>query len=197
MRGGAVPDYVAFDYQVIISGDGGRHAAAGRCWTWYEEVLPLRLVAIRVEDKVVVDEHVAVGDAHIVVAVGDQVVAPTALGGVLIATLPSFITGLPIAGTPAEGDFDNVTARPDAVGGVVGNQDVVAAINAERRAFQLVEDVVDHFHIVGFVLQPRRDHELKACALSGSEAARAATVELIPLHTKVSRAAFGVHTPIA
>ena len=80
---------------------------------------------------------------------------------------------------------------------VVRQQNVVAAIDSHPRSLGIVDDVVDEFDVVGFIMQPRRDHVFKPGALAGHIAPHSAIVDFVAFDADIGRAPFGVHTPVA
>ena len=79
---------------------------------------------------------------------------------------------------------------------VVGQQNIVAAIDPHPCPLGIVDDVVDEFDVVGFIMQPRRDHVFKPGALAGHIAPHSAIVNFVAFDTDIGRAPFGVHAPV-
>lgn len=188
--GRAVPDQIAADLQVVVGtgGVGDAGARAGRARAVDGEMLPLAAEAGRVVEQVVVDENVAVGDRFVA---AHHAGAPAAQGAVRGAG-----RAVAVAAAPAEDELQPMAAAAHPVEGVVGQQDVVAAVDAEARAFGVVDHVVVELDGVGLVVQPGGNHELEAGALAGGEAARAAVVDLVARHREIGRAPFEVDAPV-
>ena len=193
--GRPIPDDVAFDLQVGVGGTGAGDVRPGiRCaWPINREMLPLALHVWRVVDDVVVNKHVAVRDWFAIAtnrrstpAIECQICTTTGGG-----------TGVAITRAQPKHHFDGVANGAHVVERVVRQQNVVAAIDSHPRPSGIVDDVVDEFDVVGFIMQPRRDHVFKPGALAGHIAPHSAIVDFVAFDADIGRAPFGVHTPVA
>ena len=89
-----------------------------------------------------------------------------------------------------------MTALANPIAGVECQQNVIAPIHAHASPFDVVQDVIDEFYVVGLIMEPGIMHKLKACTLTGGEAT-GSTIEVdVPFNTKISRPPFEVMTPI-
>ena len=79
---------------------------------------------------------------------------------------------------------------------VVGEQNLIATAHPQARTIGVVDQVVDHFERIGFIVEPGRDQIFKAGAFPGRKTAGATVVNLVALDPKIGRAAFEVDAPI-
>jgi hypothetical protein len=71
--------------------------------------------------------------------------------------------------------------RTHAVSGIVSHEHAVASIHPKSGAFGVIDEVVDYLDVIRLIVQPGRDHELKAGALPRGESSGTAVIEAIAL----------------
>ena len=79
---------------------------------------------------------------------------------------------------------------------VVGQQNVVAAVDPHAGTGGVVDDVVDELDVVRLVLDPRRRHILEPRPLSCGIPTRTTVIDGVAFDAQVCRAPLGVETPV-
>ena len=152
-------------------------------------MLPLTLVTRWIVDDVVIDIDIPIGDR---LFAADLAHTPAARGAICITA-----RRIAIATANSQRHFDHVALLSHAIERVVRHQNVIAAIHAHPGAVRVVHHIIHELYIIRFVMQPRRDHKLKAGALTCHETIDGAIENLVSLDAKIRAPAFQHRAVIA